>query len=139
MNILTLTLPAIFAAEEPEKPSTRAAEGDTVLVVLNHVKADKREQFEEALHGIGLLWWKKKVEKLGPASQQVQVRALYPTEPNEDGTFTYVLLMDPVIPGVDYSLSIQDVEEGSQEDLKMGKMFTESLSAPQKTYVLIQQ
>ena len=67
-------------------------------VLLNHIKADRCAQFERFVHDI-----------LMPAVMQFEpdmcrlVRVLHPTRPNEDGTFTYVFLMDPLILDADYS------------------------------------
>jgi hypothetical protein len=80
------------------RQSVRAVEGQKMWVLLNHIKADKCKQFEHFVHAI-----------LMPAAEQVepelyrQVRVLYPSTQNEDGTFTYIFLMDPLIPEADYS------------------------------------
>ena len=70
----------------------RAANGEPMWIRLNYVKADKRELFEHFIHDI----LRPAVERVEPDMAR-QVRFLHPTEPNEDGTYTYVFLMDPVI------------------------------------------
>ena len=116
---------------------SRATEGNTVWVLLNHVKPDKRKQFEKFIHEI---FWPE-AEKLEPADQQVfgQTRVLHPVESNEDGTYTYVFLMDPLITDADYSIlnylkKMYDEEKANE----YYKMFTESLNRPQEGYKVIQ-
>jgi hypothetical protein len=46
---------------------TRAGEGDTVGVFVNHIKADKRQQFEKFVHEI---FWPM-AKKLSPLDQHV--------------------------------------------------------------------
>jgi hypothetical protein len=81
-----------------EREIVRAKEGEKMWVLLNYIKADKCGQFEHFVHDI-----------LMPAAQRIEpetyykVRILHPTRQNEDGTFTYVFLMDPLIPDADYS------------------------------------
>jgi len=55
----------IFNSSVPAASLVRAAKDDTVWVCLNHVKADKREQFEKFVHEMA---WPA-AERLG-ASQQ---------------------------------------------------------------------
>lgn len=116
---------------------SRATEGNTVWVLLNHVKPDKRKQFEKFIHEI---FWPT-AEKLEPADQQVfrQTRVLHPVKPNEDGTYTYVFLMDPLIPDADYSiLNYLKKMYGEEKANEYYKMFTESLNRPQEGYKVIQ-
>lgn len=115
----------------------RAAEGETVWVLLNHIKADKREQFEKFIHEI---FWPKAVD-LAPADRQAfrQTRVLHPTEPNEDGTWTYVFLMDPLIPEQSYKILYYLKKMYSEEKAKeYHKMWKESYSTPQEGYTCIQ-
>lgn len=115
----------------------RASKGDTVWVVLNHVKSDKREQFEKFIHEI---FWPAS-NKLGPAEQQAfkQTRVLHPVEPNEDGTYTYVFLMDPVISGANYSiLNYLEKMYGEKKAQEYAAMFNDALNTPQVGYTLVQ-
>ncbi len=115
----------------------RAAKGDTVWVILNHIKPDRCEIFEKFIHDI---FWAKSVD-LEPADQQTfkQTRVLYPTQMNKDSTYTYVFLMDPVIPQGDYSiLNFLKKMYGEDEAKEYYKMFTESLNVPQEWYSGVQ-
>lgn len=78
----------------------RAATGEPVTIVLNPIRADKREQFEHLVNEI----LRPAVEENYPGVVQ-SVRYLAPAEPNEKGHYLYVFLFDPVIDDVDYSIS----------------------------------
>ncbi len=116
------------------RETVRAVNGERMWIRLNHVKADKRELFERFIHNI-----------LRPAVEQVesamfrQVRFLHPTEPNEDGTYTYVFLMDPLIEGADYG--IRDLLKrayGEEQAAAYDRMWDEAVASPQTGYELIQ-
>lgn len=71
-------------------PSGRAAEGETVGVVLNRIKADKVQQFED----FNFKYLEPAIAEHSPRSRNT-VRALRPNEANADGTFTYFYVIDP--------------------------------------------
>ena len=103
-------------------------------VILNHVKADKREQFEHFVHRL----LKPAAEQCAPAIA-ARVRLLEPAEPNPDGTYTYVMLMDPVVAGRDYGsapLLAQAYDEAQAS--AYGRLFREALATPQARYELVQ-
>ena len=117
--------------------SVRAAKGDTVWVLLNHIKADKCEQFEKFVHEI--LW--PVALKLDAIDQKVakQTRVLHPVEMNEDSTYTYVFLMDPAIPNANYQVMYYLKKGYGEEKAKeYSKMFEECYANPQVGYTLIQ-
>jgi len=125
------------ATNDPSGSMIRAAKGDTVWVLLNHIKADKREQFEKFVHEI--LW--PLAQKLEPADQQVakQTRVLHPVAMNKDSTYTYVILMDPAIPNANYQVMYYLKKGYGEEKAKeYSKMFGECFASPQVVYVLIQ-
>ncbi|MFM8426916.1 MAG: hypothetical protein ACKOBL_17275 [Chloroflexota bacterium] len=82
-----------------ERENIRAHEGQDMWVILNHVRADKKDIFEHFLHAI-----------LMPAVAHVEpevynkVRVLHPTMPNKDGSYTYVFLMDPLVLEGEYNV-----------------------------------
>ncbi|PRY08844.1 hypothetical protein CLV24_1208 [Pontibacter ummariensis] len=101
-----------FAQDGNAVKHRTAVEGDTVWVVVNHVKPEKREQFERFVYDI---FWPA-AKKLDPKAQRAfdNTRILNPAVAEADGTFTYVFLMDPLISGEDYWI-----------DSLLGKMFPE--------------
>jgi hypothetical protein len=113
-----------------DEATRRAAVGERVWVLLNRVKADKRELHEKFVHDV-----------LRPAALQVsptimqKVRFLHPTEPNEDGTYTYIFLMDPVVDGADYSIeNLLKQVHGEEKGQEYNQMWLDSLTEEQTGY-----
>jgi hypothetical protein len=76
-----------------------------VWVILNHVRPQKRAQFERFLHEV---FWPGG-RRVGQTDSLVaraiaQTRILHPAGPNADGTYTYAFMMDPRVPGADYDI-----------------------------------
>jgi hypothetical protein len=121
--------------------SLRATEGDTVWVLLNHVKPDKKAQFEEFIEQILI----PAIEKLATTdSIQVkmnrQSRLLYPIKANEDGSYMYVFLLDPVVSKADYSFArIFNSLYTEKEADQFISMFEDALVVPQIGYGVIQK
>ncbi|WP_157780978.1 hypothetical protein [Hymenobacter sedentarius] len=116
---------------------TLAQAGDTVWVVINHVKADKRAQFERFVTEI---FWPM-AAKLGPADQRTfrQTRVLNPVRPEADGTYSYFFVMDPVITGANYDiLTLLKKMYGNEKAAAYFKQFTESLSGKHQMFVTVQ-
>lgn len=138
--LVIVTIGIIFTGAAKSGKSTtltRAKQNDTVWVLLNHVKADKCQQFEKFIHEI--FWPASK--NLSEYDQKVfnQTRVLHPTAKEEDGTYTYVFIMDPVIPGADYSIENFLVKEyGKQKGEEYGKMYTDCLTGDQTGWTLTQ-
>ena len=90
--------------DKSDEVKLRADEGELVWIILNHVKPDKRQQFEEFME----IWMQTvenliKEKKMDPKSAQAfrQARMLLPTKANKDGSYTYIFLADPWIEGVE--------------------------------------
>jgi len=115
-----------------------AAEGDTMWVLLNHIKADKCEQFEKLVHEI--FWPITKNSELAIDQQVAKyTRTLHPVKMNKDSTYTYVFIMDPLIQGADYGISSLLKKKYDEEKTKeYVKMFNECYAGPQTGYTLIQ-
>lgn len=117
-----------------EHEDIRAHHGEGVWVVLNHVRAEKREAFEHFLHSILM----PAIAHVHPETYNA-VRVLHPAKPNEDGTYTYIFLMDPVIPGGIYDIS-SILHEFYKPELanEYMKTWDEALVSPQIQYNLVQ-
>ena len=127
----------IFFSNTHVKAQYRAAKGDTVWVLLNNIKPDKKQQFEKFMHET---FWQKSAS-LDTDDQQVfkHTRVLHPVEMNEDGTYTYIFLMDPVITNKSYNiLYYLKKMYGEEEANKYYKMFEECYANPQTGYSVIQ-
>lgn len=99
-------------------PKQKAATGDTVLIILNYVKADKVAQFED---------YNKKY--LFPAGKEVNaatestIRMQKPVIQNKDSTYTYIYFVDPFVGtnnyDMEYTLKAKFGEKKAQEYFKM--------------------
>ena len=116
------------------RETIRAMHGEGVWVLLNHVKADKLEQHKRFVHDILM----PAAEKVEPAAFR-HTRFLLPEEPNEDGTFTSVFLMDPLIEGADYSFEgLLTKAYGEEHTKEYLKLWEDAAAGPQIGYVLTQ-
>ena len=94
-----------------DQKHNRAAEGDEVWVILKHVEADKWEDHKDFVINIFI----PAAEKVAP-TEMANTRFLVPTEPNENGTYTSIFLMDPVIKDGNYTiLDILTKEYGEKQ------------------------
>ena len=117
-----------------ERENIRAHEGEAVWVVLNHIRAEKHEAFEHFLQAILL----PAIAHIHPETYN-KVRVLHPTKPNEDGTYTYIFLMDPVVPDGIYEISsiLHEFYNAEQADAYV-KIWDEALLFPQTEYNMVQ-
>lgn len=142
ISTMLIALIIISGCGQPkEQALQRAASGDTLWVLLNHVKPDKRQQFERFVEEIV----NPAVEELAKSDSVMvailnQTRTLYPTEPNEDSTYTYVWLMDPLVSGADYTFRGLFSRIYSQEKTEEYiDLFEDAIDRPQEGYVVIQK
>jgi len=104
-------------------PAVRAGKDSPVWVVLNHVKSDKVQQFED----FNLNYLKSAGDEFFPEMTKT-VRFLKSEKPNADGTFTYFFLMDPVMKGADYQMeSVLEAKYGKEKTDEYLKMYTECI------------
>jgi phenylpyruvate tautomerase PptA (4-oxalocrotonate tautomerase family) len=115
----------------------RAVKEEPVWVFINKIKADKKEVFEELMYSDIT----KNSKEAGGARADIvsKVRILNPMNPDEDGNFTYVFIMDPVIEGVDYNIRSVLLQFFSEEvaNEKM-KLWADCYAEPQYGYFLTQ-
>lgn len=104
-------------------PAVRAGKNSPVWVVLNYVKSDKVQQFED----FNLNYLKSAGDEFFPEMTKT-VRFLKSEKPNADGTFTYFFLMDPVMKGADYQMkSVLEAKYGKEKTDEYLKMYTECI------------
>lgn len=100
--------PKSTAGPEPSRSVLLAPAGvvgDTVWVILTPVRADRREEFErlmETLYRLGMDFGARQDSVVLRTFRRT--RMLRPLSPNADGSYTYVYLPDPRVPGADYEL-----------------------------------
>lgn len=99
-------------------PQPRAMAKDTVMMVMNYVKADKVAQFEEFNTNYLAL-----AATEFNAQTKKTVRTQKSAVPNKDGSYTYIYLMDPYAGTNDYdifhNLMAKYGEEKAGEYMKM--------------------
>ncbi len=116
------------------RETIRALEGERMWILLNHVKADKWEQHERFVHDILM----PAVKQVAPSALR-HTRYLHPAEQNEDGTYTYAFLMDPLIESAGYDiLSLLQRAYGQDKAEEYIALWNESLASPQVGYHLVQ-
>jgi hypothetical protein len=88
--------------EEPgqRRQTGRAQPGETVWVCVSIIKADRREEFARFVKEVKA----PAVRAVRPA-EQASIRFLEPVAPNADGTWSFVWLMDPALPGETYEIA----------------------------------
>ena len=136
-----LSAALLVGCQEPESGPvfSRAMPGDTVWLLLNHVKPDQRENFERFIEEI-----------LNPAIETMAQRdsfylnllsgkrALYPTEANEDGTYTYVYLVERYTSGdYGYRTLLSQVYTAEETESYL-QIPADALDRPQEVYLVTQ-
>jgi hypothetical protein len=123
--------------EKSAGPCFRAAEGDTMWVIINRIKADKCGQFEKLIDEV--CW---PIFETSNALDQLaaqHARFLYPVKMNDDSTFVYIFIMDPVIRGVDYQFgSVLRRKYDEPETDQYLKQIMECFASPQIMFPVIQ-
>jgi len=123
-------------AQNNSNISSVAAPGDPMWVILNHVKADKRAQFEKFVYEVLLPAFEKNAEG-DPISRNIleHTRMLEPRWAKKDSSYTYIWLMDPLVKDADYSYpGILNRVHSPEETEKYISMQLECLVVPQVGY-----
>ena len=111
-----------------------ANSGEKVWVILTPIKADKRAEFEQFVQEILV----PAVTRIAPNVHR-HVRALYPTHPEADGTYTYAFLMDPWLPDASYNFAVLFRQAYTEEETQAYlRLWAEVQAAPQRVYEFVQ-
>ena len=123
-------------AQNNSNISSVAAPGDPMWVILNHVKADKRQQFEKFVYKVLLPALEMSALDDSISSKIIeQTRMLEPRRANKDSSYTYIWLMDPIVKDADYSYpGILNRVHSPEETEKYISMQLECLVSPQVGY-----
>ena len=116
--------------------TTESKQGDQMWVILNHVKADKRQQFEEFAYKVLLPALEENaISNLTTRKMIGQTRMLEPRTANNDSSYTYIWLMDPLVKDAIYSYpGILKRVYSPEETKKYISMNNECLVSPQVAY-----
>lgn len=121
-----------------DKMSTRAKEGEKVLIVTVNVKHPLKEDFEKWINDV-LYQALENSESLMKKAQLKATRWLEPVKINKDSTWTYTWIMDPIIPNTNYDIQKFLILEYGED---LGKQHWENyklfMAAPPKSSILRQ-
>ncbi|ADB40803.1 hypothetical protein [Spirosoma linguale] len=126
LPLLTSLLVLTSLLSQSQSLPLRAKLNETVWVIAYPVKATKRTQYEHFIHDI---FWPG-AKNLAAPEQKVfrQTRVMHPIKAEADGSYTYLFIMDPVIPGADYGIeSLLKKMYGPQKGAKYFSLFKESV------------
>ena len=117
-----------------------ASQGESMWVVLNHVKADKRQQFEKFAYKVLLPALEENAKSNLTTKKMIgQTRMLEPRKANKDSSYTYIWLMDPLVKDAIYSYpGILKRVYSPEETKKYISMNNECLVSPQVAYAVKQ-
>ena len=123
-------------AQDNSNISSMASSGDPMWVILNHVKADKRDQYEKFVYKVLLPALEKSALDDSISSKIIeQTRMLEPSGANKDSSYTYIWLMDPLVKDAIYSYpGILKRVYSPEETKKYISMNNECLVSPQVAY-----
>lgn len=116
----------------------RAVEGDTLFLAYMDVKAESKEEFEQLTHEMLF-------DRISEADQQAEaisalVRMLHPTEANEDGTYSYLFIFDPVYTG-NYPFTTTNLFtqiHGEERGKELDEQLANTLVGDQRSYFMVQ-
>ena len=116
----------------------RAVEGDTLFLAYLDVKGESKEEFEQLTHEMIF-------DRISEADQQAKaisarVRLLHPTQANEDGSYSYLFIFDPVYTGT-YAFTTTNLFAqiyGEERGKELDEQFVNTLSGDQKSYFMVQ-
>ena len=105
-------------------------------VILNHVKADKRQQFEKFAYEVLLPALEENAKSNLTTRKMIgQTRMLEPRRANKDSSYTYIWLMDPLVKDAIYSYpGILKRVYSPEETKKYISMNNECLVSPQVAF-----
>ena len=116
----------------------RAGDGDQVFFAFLNVQKDMKEEFERITHELIF-------DKASETDQRdefliTKTRILHPVEDNEDGTATYLIILDPFIEG-EYEFTTESLLKkiyGEEEGGKLEEKLDETITKQQESYLMTQ-
>lgn len=117
-------------------PRIAARQDQEVWVAAYKVKADKRAKFEDFVRT--KLY--PSIDRSKPELDMVarQTRLVIPTEPEKDGSYRYMFIMDPVVDGADYTIENFIISKyGQQKGKEILKEFDETLTGPDSYEIIV--
>lgn len=123
---------------EKDKASTRAKNDEMVFIVVVKVKNESKQEFEKWIKDV-LYSALYKSESEIKMAQLKATRWLEPVEQNEDSTWTYSWIMDPLIPKTNYDiLKFLNSAYGEELAEEHWKKYLTFMATPPQSIVLKQ-
>ncbi len=121
-----------------DKEETRAANDQQVLIVLVQVKEESKDDFDAWIKDVLYAALYKSKSEMKKA-QLNAVRWMEPVRQNEDGTWTYSWIMDPIILGTNYDIiPFLTSEYGEEEGMKHWDKYLTFMAAQPQSIMLKQ-
>ena len=139
-RIISFAVAFVFCAglyaQDNSNISSVASSSEPMWVILNHVKADKRDQYEKFVYKVLLPALEMSALDDSSSSKIIeQTRMLEPRRANKDSSYTYIWLMDPLVKKANYSYpGILNRVHSPEEAEKYISMHNECLVGPQVSY-----
>jgi hypothetical protein len=125
-------------ANQPTKEQTRAKTGDEVWVIVNYVKENSKPEFEQWIKDVFYPALHKSKDSM-TKEQLNATRWLEPARQNEDKSWTYVWIMDPVVPNADYDItSLLNKAYGEEKGKAHWEKYQSFWSKPLEAHILKQ-
>lgn len=146
--LVTIGLLLVFGASIRAQPAPvttartpgQAQVGEPIMVVVYTVKPDKKPQMDEYVSRFGEALRRAAASDEAVRRVMVQTRNLAPTKANGDGTWTYIFLMDPVVPGYDYDMETILAKAMPQSEVNaLLKLFTDAIEPELRQVVQMTQ
>ncbi|MGK7389354.1 MAG: YybH family protein [Candidatus Cyclobacteriaceae bacterium M2_1C_046] len=118
----------IFNSNNPS-PRIVASKDQDVNVFIHSVKADMDKAYEDFINNVVIPGVDQSIAANAMAVRQTRI--LKPGSKNNEGNLDYVIIMDPVVKGVDYSIQNILVQKyGEEEGQKKASEFNAMLAKP---------
>lgn len=123
---------------EKDKESTRAKADDEILIVIVKVKNESKQEFDRWIKDV-LYSALYKSESEMKKAQLKATRWLEPVSQNQDSTWTYSWIMDPLIPNTNYDIPrFLNLEYGEELGKKHWEKYMTFMSEPPHAIILKQ-
>lgn len=99
---LMVSLSSLFAQS---KDQNRAKQGDMVWLIVNHIKNESKTDYLNWMNTHFLPVLVNTLDE-NTKKQYQHTRWLEPAQQNPDNSWTYVFIMDPVVPKTNYDISV---------------------------------
>lgn len=143
LKTISTLLPAILLlASLPtlaqDKSTMRAEKGQEVWLIINYVKDEAKADYETFMADTFFAYLQQS-DNNKTQQQYRQTRYLRPADQNEDGSWTYVFLMDPVVQDGNYDILDLFTEFHPEEEAKkLMSQYGGFMARPAEMHALVQ-